>query len=248
MLTKEYILDNMKKYCKIDTNTDLCLGNFYDLVISPLEKANCFKDYHMSYDNGLSKGVIIFDELDYVIKIPFVCSWYEEETEWDEEKDECVVICEGGPSGYPFGGVEVEGYCFHNDWDHCETELYRYCEAEKSGLEEHFAKIWFLDCINGWPIYAQSKACMYNTEDSYSSRSRKHYTDKERATANAIQSSSHFYIAQEWMMDFIQYWGKDKLLDFIKFCDEWFIDDLHDGNIGYICGVPCLVDYGSFSG
>lgn len=245
MLNKDYILECIKKYCRLEE--DLSEGEFYYLVVEPLENAKCFPEGAWTYDSGVTKGVLIFDDLDYVIKIPFYCEWLEGDGYYDSE-DNWVCECEEGPSGYPFGGCQVEGYIHDNDWDYCETEQYRYLEAEKANMEEYFAKTWFLASVNDWPIYAQTKACMFRSEDSRTTRSKRNYTDKEHETARAVMDNEHFYVNKEWVMDFIAYYGVDRLVAFIKFCDEQLIDDLHDGNLGYICGIPCLVDYSSFNG
>ena len=163
MLTKEYILEKIEKYCTL--NEDLCEGTFYDQVVSPLENANCFNDW--VWDSGVSKGVLIFGELDYVIKIPFYCEWFEEEGGYYDADDNWVDGDPGEPAGYAFQGVEVEGYCHQNPWDYCETEELRYLVAVKHGMEEHFAKTWCIGTVNDWPIYAQVKCCMYSSISIY---------------------------------------------------------------------------------
>lgn len=243
MLKKEYILECLEKYCKFDE--DLCEGTFYEKVIRPLEAVQCFDDWF--YDSGVSKGVLVFDELDYVIKIPFYCEYLEGDGYYDED-DNWVQEIEDGPSGYPFNGVEVEGFSAENDWDYCETESYRYLVAKRNGVEEFFAETWMIGKIRQWPVYAQVKACMFRSEASYSERSRKNYSDAERETAKTIKQETGFYVESEWLMDFLSYWGKERLMTFIEFCNQWLIDDLHGGNLGYVCGVPCLIDYSSFNG
>ena len=49
-----------------------------------------------------------------------------------------------------------------------------------------------------------------------------------------------------WMLDFFIYFGEEMMEKFAQFCFDWNIHDLHDGNIGYHGGVPCLVDYSSY--
>ena len=173
MLNKEYILEQLNKYCTL--NEKLCEGTFYDQVVSPLEDAQCFNDW--TWDSGLSKGVLIFGELDYVIKIPFYCEWLEGESGYYDEEDNWVDGEPGCPSSNPFQGVEVEGFIHDNEWDYCETEQYRYVVAERNNVENYFAKTWFLGNASDWPIYAQVRACMYRSEESRSTRSRKNYSE-----------------------------------------------------------------------
>ena len=136
MLTKEYILEKINKYCTL--NEDLCEGTFYEQVVSPLVDAQCFDDW--TWDSGVSKGVLIFGELDYVIKIPFYCEWFEGEGGYYDDEDNWVEDEPGCPSGYPFQGTEVEGYCHQNEWDYCETEELRYLAAVKNGMEDWVLK------------------------------------------------------------------------------------------------------------
>lgn len=243
MLKKEYILDCIEKYCTL--NEDLCECTFFDLVVSPLEDAGCFSDW--TYDAGVTKGVLIFGELDYVVKIPFYCEYIEGDGYYDED-DNWIQEVEEGPSGYPFNGIEVKGFVHENEWDHCETESYRYIAAQRNGVEDFFAQTWFLGKASGWPIYAQVKACMFRSEASHSERSRKTYSDVDKEKARTIKKETGFYVENEWLIDFLNFWGEARLMALIQFCNEWFIDDLHCGNLGYICGAPCLVDYSSYDG
>ena len=213
MLTEKEILSVLEKYCELDE--DLCEGSFYDKVVRPLELSGKFNDW--TYDSGVSKGVLIFGELDFVIKIPFYCEWIEEEGFYNSQ-DEWVCEYDAGPSGCPFCGVEVEGYCHKNPWDYCETEAYRYFEAQKQGMEGYFAKTWFIGEVNGgWPIYAQTRANMYYSADSYESRSRRQYSDGERDTVKSIQNATRFYVDDIWLMDFVAYYGEEELKNFILF-------------------------------
>ena len=243
MLTKEYILEKLEKYCTF--NEDLCSGTFYDQVVSPLENAQCFNNW--TFDSGVSKGVLIFNDLDYVVKIPFYCEYYEGEEGYYDDEDNWVEGEPGEPTGYAFNGVEVEGYCHQNEWDYCETEELRYLVAEKNNMEEHFAKTWCIGTVQDWPIYAQIKCCMYRSEESYSTRSKKTYTAEDKKSVHDIQDTTKIWTQDDWLIDFLHYWGRDRLIAFMQFCDQWHIDDLHGGNLGYICGVPCLVDYSSYN-
>ena len=243
MLTKEYILEKIEKYCTL--NEDLCSGTFYSQVVSPLEDAQCFNNW--TFDSGVSKGVLIFNDLDYVIKIPFYCEYYEGEEGYYDDEDNWIEGEPGEPTGDAFSGVEVEGYCHQNEWDYCETEELRYLAAEKNNMEEHFAKTWCIGTVQDWPIYAQIKCCMYRSEESYSTRSKKTYTAEDQESVRNIQDTTKVWTQEDWLIDFLHYWGRDRLIAFMQFCDQWNIDDLHGGNLGYICGVPCLVDYSSYN-
>ena len=245
MLNEKFILEKIEKYCELNEN--LSSGTFYEQVVRPLENSEEFNQYDWTYDSGVSKGVLIFDDLDFVIKIPFYAEWFEEEEiDYDEENDE-PIYADGYTSEYAFEGTQVEGFVKENNWDYCETETLVYEVAKRNSMEEHFAQTYLIGFAKGWPIYAQVRACMFRSEESYSTRSKKNYTKEERETARKIREDERFYLDEEWLMDFIAYWGEERMLQFINFCNQWFIDDLHGGNLGYVCGVPCLVDYSSYN-
>lgn len=242
MLKKEFILEQLEKYCTLDES--LCEGTFYEQIVCPLQDADCFDNDSWTYDSGVSKGVLIFNDLDYVIKIPFYCE-YEEECGFYDENDEWVSEG-GGPLGEPFMGVAVEGFCKENEWDYCETEELRYKVAKKHNVENYFAETWHIGTVCGWPVYAQVKCCMYRSEESHSIRSRKNYSEQDRERARSARNATKLFVDEEWLIDFLQYWGEECFKDLAQFCEEWLIDDLHPGNLGYVCGVPCLVDYSSY--
>jgi hypothetical protein len=244
MLNEKFILEQIEKHCCLDE--ELSSVTFYEKVVRPLEQSVEFNQYDWTYDSGISKGVLIFDSLDYVIKIPFYAEGFEgDQIDYDEENDE-PIFEDDYTSEYPFQGVEVEGFIKENEWDYCETEVLRYEVAKRNSMEDHFAKTYLIGFAIGWPIYAQVRACMFRSEASYSTRSKKNYTEEERETARKIRDEKKFYLDEEWLMDFIAFWGEERMLAFIKFCEEWFIDDLHGGNLGYVNGIPCLVDYSSY--
>jgi len=244
MLTKEYILSELEKHGQF--NEDLSTGTFYDQIIAPLERAESFKGYEWFWDDGCSKGVIVFKELNFVIKIPFYCEYYEGEGGYYDSQDNWVEGYDGEPSGSPFAGVQVEGYCHNNEWDYCETESIRYEVAEKNDMADHFARTWLLGEVRGWPIYAQTKACMFLSAASCEIRSKRNYTQQERDVASKAKKDNCIHLADEWVMDFISFWGVDRFSAFSCFLDEWEITDLHAGNLGYVNGIPCLVDYSSY--
>lgn len=108
---------------------------FYNQIVRPF-KEKYKKPFY--YDYGASKGVLIFKELNYVIKIPFT-----------------------GSSDDDFYGAE----CL-NGWDYCQVEEEKYWEATKEGLAECFAKTQLISMIDGHPIYLQEYAEMFSSTSS----------------------------------------------------------------------------------
>lgn len=96
-----------------------------------------------AYDYGATKGVLIFKELGFVIKIPFVCN-----DDWEFEGADC-----------------------DNGWDYCEAETLKYQSASINGLAECFAETIFIGTVDGHPIYIQELATMYEKGESTTPRS-----------------------------------------------------------------------------
>lgn len=241
-MTKEYILSCIEKYCNLEeAEGGLAEGTFYDIIVRPLKHNNCFEGY-WNYEVGATKGVLIFDKCDFVIKIPLWGEWYEEEGYYDEDGD-YIVTAEEGIAGCSFNGNQVEGFIKEREWDYCETESLRFLKAKEYGLEECFAETIYAKKIKNYPIYIQPKACMF---DEYVSSTKKERTEKEYEEVRSVQSAVRFYLPEEWAMDFIHYFGEQMYACLADFCEDYFVTDLHRGNLGYICGVPCLVDYASY--
>lgn len=110
---------------------DLYDNTFFDNIVRPFK--NKYKK-NFSYDYGASKGVLIFKDFNYVIKIPFVKN---------EDEDFC------GASG-------------NKEWDYCDAEVLKYQEAEKEGLNNCFAKTIKIGEIDNYPIYLQEYAEIFN--------------------------------------------------------------------------------------
>lgn len=119
-----------------------CLSDnsFFRQIVSP------FKDKYkkpFAYDYGATKGVLIFKELGFVIKIPFVCN-----DDWDFSGAECA-----------------------NGWDYCEVEALKYQDASINGLAECFAETMCIGDVDGHPIYIQELATMYEKGETTTKRS-----------------------------------------------------------------------------
>lgn len=249
MLTKEYILDCLNKYGCFD---ELTSENFYHQVISPLLDNQCFNPARFSWNDGATKGVLIFDDLDIVIKIPFegesnyTCSHYEDENgEWHTYSHDGKYSYQAGVEEFsPYDGATGS----EREWDYCEVEA-RLCElANQKKLAGCFAQTKFLGLANEHPIYYQDKCFMFC--DARSSTKREAYRLRTKSDYDSLQEVRKrvgFYSVDcDWLLDFLIYWGEPVLEELVQFINAQQISDLHDGNIGYRGGVPCLVDYSSY--
>lgn len=187
---------------------------FYSQVVTHFKEK-----YHktFSYDTGATKGVLIFPNLDFVIKIPFTY------TEDDEE------FCGADDSG--------EG------WNYCEVEEIKYQRAETFGVNNCFAKTVLVGNIKGYPIYAQEKAKVFGKEGSPSPRKSEEEYEKIEDMCEGVGECFN----KIWLRDAFDYFGEKIFYNFLDFIENFNIRDLHDGNLGYIGMRPVLVDYSSFN-
>lgn len=193
---------------------DLHECSFYEQIVVPFKKKYT-KSF--TYDTGATKGVLIFEKLNFVIKIPFTCSG-------DEES-----FCGADDSG--------EG------WNYCEVEEIKYQRAETIGIEGCFAKTILIGNIGWCPIYAQELARIYTKGGSPSPKK----TEKEYEKIETICDEIGECFNRIWLSDVFDYFGEKTFYNLLNFIDDYNISDLHDGNLGYIGMRPVLVDYSSYN-
>ena len=238
----QVIIEKMKAQLK-DVKFDDTLfteEDFYDKaidVVEALEKESGVRNYRFA--NGASKGVIWDKRSDYVVKIPINGSYgdysYSESGSYLGYDDDMENWYDGG---------------FDNSWDYCLTEAYLYEDACEWGLEAAFAGTIKINDN----IYVQEKATIFG-EISEKRRieskldfSSNGYTDYIYSLIRQCRTYvSTDRLAESWMIDFINYHGEEKFLDFLEFINENCINDLHWSNIGYIGDRPVLVDYSGFN-
>lgn len=208
-------------YGTFDENDE---ADFYSIVVQPFSEK--YKK-PFDYATGATKGVLIFEQLGFVIKIPFC-----------RNSEDCYYNSAYGEyECCYFTGADTD-----NGWDYCEAEANKYERAEEEGLAQCFVKTKKIGDIDGYPIYTQELADIYKSIDYQSS-----HTEEDSRQVSSICNSNNFYMFNiEWLSDAFHYYGEKmfhKLLEFIRTVG---INDLHDGNIGYIGNRPVLVDYSSF--
>lgn len=220
MGTRKENLDEILEALSYGTFDENDEADFYPDVVQPFSEK--YKK-PFNYATGATKGVLIFEQLGFVIKIPFCRN--------SEDYDDYYECC-----NY-FTGADTD-----NGWDYCEAEADKYQRAEEEGISMCFAKTEKIGEIYGYPIYMQELASIYKNVDYQSS-----HTEEDSRQVNSICDSNNFYIFNiEWLSDAFHFYGEKifhKLLEFIRTVG---INDLHDGNIGYIENRPVLVDYSSF--
>ena len=224
MGTRKEELDEILEALSYGTFDEIDEAEFYPVVVQPFSEK--YKK-PFDYATGATKGVLIFEQLGFVIKIPFCRN--SEDCEYNSAYGEYECCY--------FTGADTD-----NGWDYCEAEANKYERAEEEGLAQCFAKTKKIGDIDGYPIYMQELADIYKSIDYQSS-----HTEEDSRQVSSICNSNNFYMFNiEWLSDAFHYYGEKmfhKLLEFIRTVG---INDLHDGNIGYIGNRPVLVDYSSF--
>lgn len=155
---------------------------------------------------------------DFVIKIPFIYSWGDE------------MLC----------GADSQNGEY---WDYCATELEQYEFAVQNGFGEFFAAVEYIGKANGHPIYFQELADIYCSRGSNSSEDEVEEFEKSAESRESCWLDLDSY----WRCDVLKYYGKEKYCDFMNYLADTNIEDLHDGNIGYIQSRPVLVDYSGWN-
>lgn len=224
MRTRKEELDEILEALSYGTFDEIDEAEFYPVVVHPFSEK--YKK-PFDYATGATKGVLIFEQLGFVIKIPFC-----------RNTEDCYYNSAYGEyECCYFTGADTD-----NGWDYCEAEADKYERAETEGLAQCFAKTEKIGDIDGYPIYMQELADIYKSIDYQSS-----HTEEDSRQVSSICNSNNFYMFNiEWLSDAFHYYGEKvfhKLLEFIRTVG---INDLHDGNIGYIGNRPVLVDYSSF--
>lgn len=185
-------------------------------------------------ENGITKAVIIFDNLPYVIKIPFNGTW-DYDYDYDEENDEWV---ERDAIFTYFNCARA-----FDTSDYCWNELDKIVMAYKRGYGCFFPKTAVI-FANGQRFYIQEKvqvAC----ERRFTPTTSKDSRDK------AASLTGEYRICNEdWRAAAIESYGEAILISFVNWNDAGmlgYLDDMHNANYGYrFDGTPVMFDVSGF--
>jgi hypothetical protein len=170
---------------------------------------------------GVSQFVIISNDWEEVIKIPFAGGYFYYDDD-DEDAD-------------------------FEEWnkDYCQYSLDLYNKACTEKIDPIFAKMRFVGtAINGAKIYAQEKIMIDHASSKieYSEDSLNKVKNKQK---NRVAGWGRF--KRCWLAAAIDCYGEEVVNNFIKFCYDNDISDTHEYNYGYRKdGSPVIFDYGSF--
>ena len=220
-------------------------GNYEEITsaVDELEKeVYSIFDEPVELRYGASKVVIMSEEWDYVLKIPFNGAYTFLEDDYNEYCDNH----DSEPQIKDYITFEkYRGADSEDGWDYCDAENNKYDKAEKAEVNQYFVKTEFLCFTNGgYPIYIQDR-CRYRTSEDKS-------TDKSRKIASSRQAEykDGGINSVLWIASFIDFYGEaefEKLRVFLD-SDEDLNGDLHDENVGYTMeGKPIILDYAGFN-
>lgn len=186
-----------------------------DFLISSI---NCEDELSFDWEDGASKLVIIPEDKDYVIKIPFNGNFYVD-----------------------------EGY-FNFSQNYCETEidLYKRIADENPLFSQFFLPLTRVDEYNEWDIYIQPKCQAYhNAAEKDKSKSYSKDSLNKVRNEKILYNSA---LPKDWLAAVTEILKDVELVkEFVDMLEEYDItQDLHMGNIGYCNGKPIILDYAGF--
>lgn len=190
-------------------------------------------DHNAHYYHGVSKAVIVFDNDDCVIKIPF--NGYTHET-YNPDIDDYE---------YEFVPFQCAGQSI---WDYCATEAHVYQDAVDAGVADYFPETAFFESICGYPLYVQPKVVEYYDRLYAENAVFRHSEEERNSTLKYCCDSGHYTkgLNLDWLTDFLEGWGQEALNKLLDFLDYNCISDLHDQNIGYFNGKAIILDYSDY--
>lgn len=186
-----------------------------------------------NYETGATKCVIIPDNTDFVIKIPFngsivSCS------DCDEYASHCFRGC------CPKYGFKCGGGLNHDNYCALEEELYNKVKTEYSQFIDFFLPTIKICEVNDYPIYIQKKAEVFEN---------KIYSTSENSKKKVESCNFPVSAPIEWLAKCLEDMNNDLEMyyDFLFMLSELEINgDLHRGNVGYYNGHAVLIDYAGF--
>lgn len=176
--------------------------------------------FNFNWEYGATKLVIIPENNDYVIKIPFNAEYDEYDKEYHEYSQ-----------------------------NYCETEisLYNKILFETNPLfAQFFLPLTPVKEFKDWEVYIQPKCQAYNNTAEV--EKNKSYSKGSMEKVKSKKLNQYIALPVDWLAAVTEVLKDVRLVkEFINVLEEYDITyDLHQGNFGYCNGKPVIFDYGGF--
>lgn len=127
--------------------------------------------------------------------------------------------------------------------NYCGIEERVYTAAKEEGMQDFFAGIECIGVVGQHDIYVQELAIVLRASEIP-------VTVPMNSVGQAVtlMRKNSCSISSDWGGTVIDFFGAKRFIDFLTFVKRQEIDDLHDGNVGYIGSRPVLLDYSGYFG
>lgn len=152
----------------------------------------------------------------------------------------------------PFKGVRRVDYegPSSEDWlsearysaDYCQLEADLYLDAMRDGIQSVFAEVRFLTKISDIPIYVAERCNGFSSVDS-------DVSEQSRTISSEIIHSKSDSLGDigQFLGEIVEQYGEDFAKKVVHFTDEYDIDDIHEGNVGWSKDEKFkLIDYSNY--
>lgn len=133
------------------------------------------------------------------------------------------------------------------EFNYCSLEEKNYISAKREGFEDFMAETHYLMDFNGAPCYIMKKAEVgfdLLKKDMYSCLIEEGNSEEYARYNSELNCSGDEYV--ENLLGF--HYDRKRLDNFLDFCEENDINDIHTGNVGYINGRLVVIDYSGYHG
>lgn len=185
---------------------------------------------------GATRATIIDESSDYVVKVDIATD------EWGDsscEREMNIISAakEQGLLQYFTDGVYLGEYCRTFEWYNVvdfdtwmtEEDFWNAVERDELKLETFTVRL---------PLYGYQKADCDSYRQVNSSEDDEKYVRSHKSPLS--QRSMKVALA------FLTQYGADVYEELSEFCNEWNINDLHNGNIGYVHNQVVFVDFAGY--
>lgn len=170
--------------------------------------------------SGMTKYVIIPDDLNWVIKLPIQVK----------------------PKQYR----REEFLTKFNAYDYCDLETRNFAYAEEKGVNVFFAESYFLSLYKGIRIYIQRKAkCDEQEFDDRLKKYASHYVS-ETCNEDVFDEVVSDYVLNMDESESLEAVFGDVPTELYDLIEERNVNDLHCGNYGFINEKPVIIDYSGY--